>query len=698
VRCWTPLLLSLVAGVVHSYTYASDTPPSNASSTIVYDAEYFGRFEVFTALDMLRRVPGVSSILNAAASADDVRGFGSAGDQILINGRRIAGKANELIPALERIQPSLVRRIELIRGTSPGVSVRSEGVLVNVVLRQDAGAVTSMSWQLGATYLLDTELRPVGSLSYGGDIGSMTYLLSTELTQSTLSRQLRDHWLFSPSGTQFAYHDEIRDEDTREVNLASNLLYRLERGSELRLNGLLLRNRDVTDEPRDRFDLDDADAAQFTSRRTRREASRVRGWELGGDYRHPLGESGVLNFLFVYTAEDSELIQWQRLFSPAFEQLISLEETQAEISEAILRGSHLWHANETHGLEVGLERALNELDTDFRLFVDVDGSPVEVDVFNSESVVDEVRWEAFATHNWTISETWSLETSLNAEFSRISQSGTDVGTSRRFSYLKPRFDLRHDLTADDQLRLRVERSVSQLDFANFIASFDAEVDQVRGGNPQLQPQTAWELELAYEKRLSSDSGVLAARAFYNDIRNHIDRIAITERRSALGNLGDGWHTGGELSLSLRLGWLRLPDAVLNATYMRQWSRVLDPLTNERRAFSMVPAYEWRLDFRHDLNRPRLSYGAELRRLGPRITNEVPWYRNFRSKHELTAFFEMSLRQGITLLVEGSMLAWDEANRNQRFFVVNRGDGQVLRTERMYRQATPQIAIRLRGRL
>ena len=74
--------------------------------------------------------------------------------------------------------------------------------------------------------------------------------------------------------------------------------------------------------------------------------------------------------------------------------------------------------------------------------------------------------------------------------------GIDVSNSRSFTYLKPRFDLRWDRNDRDQVRATLERTVSQLDFSDFVASYDGRQDQISGGNPELEPERAAELIMA----------------------------------------------------------------------------------------------------------------------------------------------------------------------------------------------------------
>jgi hypothetical protein len=71
-------------------------------NTVVYDENFFSRYSVNNAEDMLRLVPGVQAILDTRAAQQE-RGFGTAGARVLINGRRFPGNANEINTNLRRI-------------------------------------------------------------------------------------------------------------------------------------------------------------------------------------------------------------------------------------------------------------------------------------------------------------------------------------------------------------------------------------------------------------------------------------------------------------------------------------------------------------------------------------------------------------------------------------------------------------------
>ena len=106
---------------------------SDTGSTISYPAEYFAEYTPLTVNDMLDRVPGIDMILSTGGpNADGDRGLGGSSN-ILIDGKRLAGKANEARSQLDRISAGQVRHIEIVRGTSSTLDVQNSGQLVNIV-------------------------------------------------------------------------------------------------------------------------------------------------------------------------------------------------------------------------------------------------------------------------------------------------------------------------------------------------------------------------------------------------------------------------------------------------------------------------------------------------------------------------------------------------------------------------------------
>src|SRR5690606_9182561 len=154
-------------------------------------------------------------------------------------------------------------------------------------------------------------------------------------------------------------------------------------------------------------------------------------------------------------------------------------------------------------LEGGLEAAYNFLDVDASLRRD--GAPVPLPADNVK--VEEERGELFFDARWRLSSRLASDLGLRYEQSTISQSG-DKHAERTLSYLKPRAMLTLDMDHAVQLRGRIERTVSQLEFRDFASQATLDAGTISSGNANLKPETAWELEGAIEKRFLG-SGTVA---------------------------------------------------------------------------------------------------------------------------------------------------------------------------------------------
>ena len=139
----------------------------------VYTTEDFQRYAPRTALDMLQQVPSFVIRLQAQE-----RGLGQATGNVLINGRRMSGKSNEVTAELGRIPVSNVVRIEIVDGSTLDVSGLS-GLVANVVIRAE---------RISGRYAWRPEFRPYNTdprlsnfeVSASGHIGRVEYSLGLD--------------------------------------------------------------------------------------------------------------------------------------------------------------------------------------------------------------------------------------------------------------------------------------------------------------------------------------------------------------------------------------------------------------------------------------------------------------------------------------------------------------------------------------
>jgi outer membrane receptor protein involved in Fe transport len=678
---------------------AADVSTSDDGATVTYHARFFDQYDPISALDMLRWIPGTSDIIpvpgiGGGGGGGQGRGFGSGGDQVLIDGKRLSGKSNDISSAVQRIQARSVDRIEVIRGTASGLDVRTEGILVNIVLREDVVDGTG-SWQVHVSDYEQTGTAWDGALSYGRSLGQFKYLLSLEVgPQDSGTSIIGRERYFAPDGAETEQRRYIRprDESTRTFAGAATWTFRNQDEAHL--------NAQIEDEEEDnrRTLVSTLTGSTDTEVALESEVADEFEWEIGADMENHIG-SGSLETRLILT--DSEMDGTERISlicninNVPDEALVTFDQQE---SESIIRSSYIWDLRDAHTLEIGAEGARNTLDQFTRLFERLpDGSLVEIDVFNADSEVVEDRYEAFGTHFWTIAADKVLETGLNYEYSRIEQSGTDVSNSRSFTYLKPRFDLRWDRTDRDQVRATLERTVSQLDFSDFVASYDGREDQIEGGNPDLEPERAWEWQLTYEHRLAEDNGVVSARLFYNDIEDHIARVETTDGNAGPGNIGDAEHWGVEFKGSFRLNGIGLDGAVIDAVYKLQDSETIDPFTGERREIENKSRHDIELTYRHDIPALRLNYAIEVlwqdedkewdlnsiesdAELKPRNYVTV----QYRAFEQTTVYFQARNPFGY------------ERRRNRDRYDGSIADGVLLRSEISKRTIEPEYVLGLRG--
>ena len=600
-------------------------------TTIMYPASYFTEFNPVTVQDMLDRIPGVGSATGGSnqnsrgpgqGGGNGGRGLGSGsgGSQVLINGKRTAGKNNQASGQMDRITADQVNYIEIIRGTSGELDVRGSGQIVNVVLFEDLSA-NSLSYEVNMDRYLDHNTQPGGSVSYSGQTGGLNYVLSA------VAEPRYDHNVSKETSilADFALNDEVREERIREqtsYNFSVNLDYELSLKSSLRFNALYSENDNPTDVLRYTTDL------RATPRATAIEREEIPGdrnnWEIGGDYEY-LSEGGNrFKVLFISNRNNSASTRERYdVFADGSESKDLFLDLGSVTTERIVRGSYTMGLFEGQDIEFGAERAQTTLDSSLALGLPSStGTPsadfgglVPQAVSNANSTVEEIRIEPFIIHNWIINSRMTLESTLLYELSEISQSG-DVSRTRDFDFVKPKVDFRYNLTPQLQLRGSAEKVVRQLRFSDFVASNDPQDNDsiTLYGNENLRQEWFWKYDFYADYRLPNDIGVVNMNLFYHQHKDRIARIDVSPSednlQSANGNIGDGDVVGISINSSIRMRMINLPNLLVTSALSVRDSEIEDPFLGIDRRFARFGRGRLTLGFRHDLPRWNMNYGLE----------------------------------------------------------------------------------------
>ncbi|MFT4816967.1 MAG: outer membrane receptor for ferrienterochelin and colicins [Pseudohongiellaceae bacterium] len=607
-------------------------------STVRYPAAYFEEWAPVTAQDMMDRIPGLSSgggsrggfssggrgrggPGGSGGGGRGGRGFGSGsgGSEILINGKRTAGKNNSTGSQLGTITADQVNYFEIIRGTSGELDVRGSGQVVNVVLFEELSSAT-IQYEVSLQLTEDDTVSPGGNFSFSGQRGGLDYQVSARTNDVYFRSLSKENSILG----DFSPNDLIREDratDGNSTTISTNLGYDINSKSSARFNAQLGKGDGDTDLFRRTVDLKVSPNTLDRQRET--SPSGTDDWEIGSDYEYNTDGGDRFKILFISNSATREnTLERFDQFEDGSESKILFLDTSSTTKERILRGSFTFDIFEGQNIELGGERAQTILDSSLALgLVSSTGIPsptfgglVPVLVGNANSSVEEIRYEPFAIHNWIINPSMTLETSLLYETSEITQSG-DVTKKRDFDFVKPKVDFRYNLTPTIQLRGTIEKVVEQLSFNDFVAATDSQdIDSdVQVGNANLRQEWYWNYEINSDYRLPNDIGVLSARLYFEDWQDKIERLDVSTSEdnllSANGNIGDGIKYGLELNSSVRMRIIDMPNLLVTASFSVEDSKITDPFLGTERRFLFSNRGRSSLGFRHDIPKWNLNYGV-----------------------------------------------------------------------------------------
>ena len=640
-------LFALAAAIASpALAQAGEAPapsPAQASRTTVYEAAFFASYAPRNALDIARRVPG----FNLDLGNTDIRGFGAAAGNVVISGARPSSKAESLETTLARIPASRVSRVEVGPGDLYGADYSSRSQVLNIIMSAEGGVDGNVTGELRRLYT--GRLVPDGSVSALIRRGASTFNLSAGFNNNLNHEEGTDTIIdLTPPGVTGELLEFRRKFNSyHDFNPYLSGSWALERAQDnaMRLNArwspgqfdLFQRNRvTVTGAaPRDDSLIQDYDNNIF---------------ELGGDITRPLA-GGAIKLVGLATRRkidnaDSYILR-NGLRDDGAVQVGGFDQTQkADRDETI--GRLTWTHQNLGGFsfEAGAEAVLNTLDNTTELFeVQPDGTRIREDLPIDSAKVEEKRGEAFVNVGRNLNPNLRVDAGLRYEYSHLTVSG-DAFANRKLRFWKPSVTVDWKPGGGWHAQASVKRTVAQLNFFDFVTVADLSGDRVNAGNPDLQPQRAWEFRLTVDRPIFGD-GLAKLELGYDHISLLQDRVLICNEVEgepeevcfdAPGNIGTGKHAFARLTVDAPLGrfWKGL-RAKFDGTLQR--TRVEDPINHELRNFSdFFPDWQWSIDIRRDIG--PWSYGfvvSDRDRFTFFRTTEFD--TNFNSQPYATAFVE-----------------------------------------------------------
>lgn len=558
-------------------TAPSDTvqrQQSTAAKTVV-GREEIERMGDASVADVLKRLPGVTLGGGRPGRGGDVRlrGLGSGYTQILLNGERMPYGMT-----LDALTPDQVERIEITRGPSAETGAQAIAGTINIVLRESVRQrLNNVHLRLGHD---DGRWSPNLSWTRADQIDTFSYNLAANLHDG----RDRDHTEARTEETRLADGTTLRDErrTTDEVSrrqalhAGGRMQWRLGAGETFALMPFVILSESSSQSVQtlqsltptavpDYATADQAGTGRFALGRlnaqwqTRLDSGLRLELKAGGSLSRSAGDS-------VRTERDGSGTALRRLDDDRAGKDRGLS-TGGKLSRTADDGAHLlslgWEAE--HNQREETRTTLETSATGMRALNGEVGDTLQART---------LRTALWAQDEWTVTPQWSLQGGLRWEALDTTSDAADGRLGSRSSVLTPLFHAAWKPVegGKDQVRLSLTRSYRAPTLANLIArrseatGTNLETNPDRAGNPQLRPELATGLDLAFEHYLPA-GGVLSIGVFERRIdqlirsRTTLETVdGVSRWVSRPQNIGDAVTRGVELEAKFRLSEVVAEDA------------------------------------------------------------------------------------------------------------------------------------------
>jgi outer membrane receptor protein involved in Fe transport len=503
------LRLIACAAMVFARAYAQETPPivqvkasadmqrrEDTASRIVISREEILRHGDASALDVMRRLPGVT----VSGNAPRMRGLGAGYTQLLVNGERpVPGFS------LDALSPGMIERIEIMRATTAEFSAQAIAGTINIVLRKAPGK-RSREWKL-ATPIPRHFGSDRAEIALGDKSDGLSYTVSASLQRITNERPETGSVQHSDaSGTP----DALRKDEGHLLahgyilNLNERLAWTLAAGETISWNTFASATLF-------RFDRDTMPAVELgpgypygREGMRRRDLARILRTELA--WSRKLESGARLDASFSLNGNDT---QRKRTYTADSLQgaplLMRGYETSPDSSGAASTGKYAWPALGSHTLSAGWDISRN---TQREHEVQRDNhpsGPAPID-FDRHTDARLRRAALYLQDEWELGKGLSLYAGVRRESSSTRSSGSDFAVAEnRMAQTSPTLQALWKLPGEPRRQLRLALASSykapelqQLAPRRFLSLVNTESDPDQGGNPGLRPETARGADLAFE--------------------------------------------------------------------------------------------------------------------------------------------------------------------------------------------------------
>ncbi|MFZ6874933.1 TonB-dependent receptor plug domain-containing protein [Undibacterium sp. Di27W] len=554
----------------------------------IYGRDDIDKYGDSNLSEVLKRLPGVSVTESKGKGAEiRMRGLGNGYTQILLN-----GQATPVGFSIDSIAPDQIESIEVMRVAGADVSAQSIAGTINIILKKKSSKQA-------------TEIKSNASLQAGRLFGNLSWSVGDQLPGAGADIS------YVLAGTLESNNNEVNATLAETYATRENTSAAWQVQNDRLLQQSQQNRRDVASfSPRLNWKIDGQTSlnwqASLNLSRAEQAKNEKENTQLGESTEYPdnhsiwaahiltsrndfswerrLADSAKLSMNFGWNSIDraTKFQFWGKDNTGA----LSVHRYvigDADEHEYRFNGKYLAPYAESHVLSLGWEtsRALrhenrDEQETAFSL------GTTDYSAHTYQASLQKLA--AYIQDEWTINSAWSAYLGLRME--RISSNSREAGVfdfQNNSTMLSPILQSVWKLDAKRQWRMAINRSFKLPTVANLVPRLfridnnNMPLNADFQGNPNLRPERAWGMELAYEHYLSEDS-VISANAYWR----RIDDVMIEQTLpygktwvSSLVNDGRARILGLEIEAKLNLQQLYdyMPAVEIHGNLNRNWSRV-----------------------------------------------------------------------------------------------------------------------------
>ncbi|MBS4096694.1 MAG: TonB-dependent receptor [Sulfuricella sp.] len=581
--------------VVVSGKRFSDTEERRYSTAakMVFGREELDRYGDTSVSEVLKRLPGITVSGTPGRGGDiRMRGLGKGYTQILLNG--------EPVPrgfSLDSLAPEQVERIEIMRAPVAEHSARAIAGTINIVLKEEFArksneARPTLGWE-------DGRFQPGLALQRSDNLGTFNYNLAANLihrdlpSRSTTVTTATDTRSGAPLLAQ-RQQDESRS-TSDGVHLNARLNWKLDGGDTFSFQPFLGKWHSNSTGTSQMEQTLGAIPAPFATADWRgdSDSTMLRGM---GNWKLKLADGAKLDIRFNGGQYRNDSSTDRREYAAGGGLDHTLRNTTGIRDTTFSSGGKYSRPlGQAHQMAAGWDLEYGNRSESARLTQD-GVNPLARYGDNVEARTQRVA--AYAQDEWDITPLWALYGGLRWEGIRTLSETALADARNQSNVLSPLFHSiwRFSEESKDQVRLGLTRSYRPPTLTNLVAmptlaanypasgaNTATSTDSV--GNPNLRPELAWGLDLAYEHYFSA-GGLVSASLFRRNIDDLIRNVTSLQTVSwsplqrwvsTPQNIGSATSHGIELEAKFRLDELvkDAPQLSVRANYSRFWSRVED---------------------------------------------------------------------------------------------------------------------------